>query len=80
MTEVVISIKPEWVQKIFQLRKTWEIRKRRPSCLLPFKCFIWQTGGGGVAKILICGGLLTIMPCLWLLRRQRYRGRRVNGG
>ena len=39
-----------------------------------------ETGGGGVAKILICGGLLTIMPCLWLLRRQRYRGRRVNGG
>lgn len=39
-----------------------------------------ETGGGGVAKILICGGLLTIMPCLWLLRRQRYRGRRVTGG
>ena len=39
-----------------------------------------ETGGGGVAKILTCGGLLALMPCLWLLRRQRYRGRRVTGG
>ncbi len=39
-----------------------------------------ETGGSGVARILTCGGLLTIMPCLWLLRRQRYRGRRVTGG
>ena len=40
MTEIVMSIKPEWVQKIFQLRKTWEIRKRRPNCDLPVKCYI----------------------------------------
>ena len=39
-----------------------------------------ETGGGGAANYWICGGLLAIMPCLWLLRRQRYRGRRVTGG
>ena len=54
MTEIVMSIKPEWVQKIFQLRKTWEVRKRRPNCDLPVKCYIWQTEGGGVVGEFIC--------------------------
>ena len=60
MTEIVMSIKPEWVQKIFQLRKTWEIRKRRPNCDLPVKCYIWQTEGGGVVGEFICDRVFDI--------------------
>ncbi len=39
-----------------------------------------ETGGGGVAKYRICGGLLMAAPWLWVLRRQRFRGRRATGG
>lgn len=39
-----------------------------------------ETGGGGVANYRICGGLLMAVPLLWVLRRQRFRGRRATGG
>lgn len=42
---VLISIRPEWVQKIITGEKTVEIRKNRPNLGTPFKCYIYETQG-----------------------------------
>lgn len=42
---VLISIRPEWVDKITSGKKTLEVRKNRPKLELPFKCFIYETQG-----------------------------------
>nr|DAM55951.1 MAG TPA: helix-turn-helix domain-containing protein [Caudoviricetes sp.] len=42
---VLISIRPEWVQKIVTDEKTVEIRKTRPNLGTPFKCYIYETQG-----------------------------------
>lgn len=43
---VLISIRPEWVEKILSGEKTLEIRKRKPYFPAPFKCYIYCTKGG----------------------------------
>lgn len=43
---VLISIRPEWVEKILAGEKTVEIRKRKPYFGTPFKCYIYCTKGG----------------------------------
>ena len=40
---VLISIRPEWVEKIL---KTLEVRKNRPKLETPFKCYIYCTNSG----------------------------------
>ena len=35
---VLISIRPEWVEKIANERKTIEVRKTKPYLGTPFKC------------------------------------------
>lgn len=40
---VMISIRPEWVQKILDGKKTLEVRKSRPKLETPFKCYIYCT-------------------------------------
>ena len=42
---VLISIRPEWVNKILTGEKTLEVRKTRPKLELPFKCYIYETQG-----------------------------------
>lgn len=42
---VLISIRPEWVEKILSGEKTLEVRKNRPKLELPFKCYIYETQG-----------------------------------
>ena len=42
---VLISIRPEWVEKIFSGEKTVEIRKCKPYFPAPFKCYIYCTKG-----------------------------------
>lgn len=42
---VLISIRPEWCQKIINGEKTIEIRKNKPKLELPFKCYIYCTDG-----------------------------------
>lgn len=42
---VLISIRPEWTQKIVTGEKTVEIRKTRPNLETPFKCYIYETQG-----------------------------------
>lgn len=46
-TAVLLSIRPEWCQKIFRGEKTMEIRKNFPKDFQgqPFKCFIYCTKG-----------------------------------
>lgn len=40
---VMISIRPEWVEKILSGEKTLEIRKHGPNLETPFKCYIYCT-------------------------------------
>lgn len=43
MKSVLISIRPEWCEKIASGEKTVEVRKTRPNIELPFKCYIYCT-------------------------------------
>ena len=42
---VLISIRPEWCQKIMAGRKTIEVRKTRPKMDTPFRGYIYRTKG-----------------------------------
>ena len=42
---VLISIRPEWCEKIVGGEKTIEVRKTRPKLETPFKCYIYETQG-----------------------------------
>ena len=43
MKAIMISIQPQWVEKILNGEKTIEIRKTKPSCELPCKVYIYCT-------------------------------------
>ena len=43
MKSVLISIRPEWCEKIISGKKTIEVRKTRPKIDTPFKCYIYCT-------------------------------------
>ena len=45
MKSILISIKPEFVEKILNGEKTIEIRKTKPKCELPCKVYIYCTMG-----------------------------------
>lgn len=45
---VMLSIRPQWVEKIASGEKTIEVRKTRPKIETPFKCYIYCTIGNGV--------------------------------
>ena len=47
MRNILISIKPEFVEKILNNTKTIEIRKSKPSCELPCKVYIYCTKTNG---------------------------------
>ena len=40
---VLISIRPEWCELIASGQKTVEVRKTKPSAILPLKCYIYCT-------------------------------------
>lgn len=40
---VLISIRPQWCEKIASGEKTIEVRKTRPKLKTPFKCYIYCT-------------------------------------
>ena len=53
MKSVMISIHPKWCELIANGKKTIEVRKTRPNCNLPFKCFIYETkDSGGSGKVI----------------------------
>lgn len=43
MKSILISIKPKWCELIANGKKTIEVRKTRPKCSVPFKCYIYCT-------------------------------------
>lgn len=45
MKSVLISIRPNWCEKIANGKKTIEVRKTKPRCEKPFKCFLYCTQG-----------------------------------
>lgn len=45
MKAVLLSIRPEWCEKIIIGRKTMELRKSVPKLEVPFKCYIYCTSG-----------------------------------
>ena len=45
MKSVLISIKPEWCEKIVNGKKTIEVRKNKPKLETPFKCYVYCTQG-----------------------------------
>ena len=52
---VLISIRPEWCEKIINGRKTIEVRKTRPKKMNPpFKCYIYRSVQGGVIGEFVC--------------------------
>lgn len=56
MKSVLISIKPKWCELIASSRKTIEVRKTKPKCKTPFKCYIYCSKG---TKDLIKGCIAT---------------------
>ena len=50
MKTIMISIKPEFVQKTLNGNKTIEIRKTMPKCELPCKVYIYCTKGKKLYK------------------------------
>ena len=43
MKAVMLSLRPQWCEKIFNERKSIEVRKSRPSLDMPFKVYVYQT-------------------------------------
>lgn len=62
MKSVLISIRPEWVEKIVNGEKTIEVRKSAPK-ELPFKAYIYATRPKKYYK---CGAVCTSDELLWL--------------
>ncbi len=50
MDAVLISIHPQWCEKIFSGEKTIEIRKTKPNLSTPFKCYVYETKGRATLK------------------------------
>ena len=45
MKAVMLSLRPQWCEKIFNGSKTIEVRKSRPSLDMPFKVYVYETKG-----------------------------------
>ena len=60
MKAVLISIRPEWCQKIVNGQKTIEVRKTRPKMDTPFKCYIYKCGNGKVIGEFLCDKIINI--------------------
>ena len=56
---VLISIRPEWCEKIMSGQKTIEVRKTRPKMNPPFKCYI-KCGNGKVIGEFLCDEIISI--------------------
>ena len=57
---VLISIRPEWCQKIMEGQKTIEVRKTRPKMDTTFKCYIYKCGNGKVIGEFLCDEIINI--------------------
>lgn len=52
MKAVLISIHPQWCERIALCDKTLEVRKTRPKLEIPFRCYIYQTKKKWLYKLL----------------------------
>ena len=43
MKKILLSLRPQWCEKIFNGSKTIEVRKSRPSLYMPFKVYVYCT-------------------------------------
>ena len=43
--DIIMSIHPEWIQKIFAGEKRYEVRRRAPLQVPPFKVYVYCTKG-----------------------------------
>ena len=72
---VLISIRPEWCELIASGQKTVEVRKTKPSAILPLKCYIYCTkpsfphedffvfdAGGKVIGEFVCHNIFPVWP------------------
>ena len=57
---VLISIRPEWCEKIISGEKTIEVRKTRPKLNPPFKCYIYKCGNGKIIGEFLCDQIINI--------------------
>ena len=55
---VLISIRPEWCEKIINGQKTIEVRKTRPKMDTPFKCYIYKCGNGKIIGEFLCDQII----------------------
>ena len=55
---VLISIRPEWCERIINGQKTIEVRKTRPKMNPPFKCYIYECGNGKVIGEFLCDQII----------------------
>lgn len=55
---VLISIRPEWCEKIMTGQKTIEVRKTRPKLNPPFKCYIYKCGSSKVIGEFLCDQII----------------------
>lgn len=54
MKAIMISIQPQWVEKILNGEKAIEIRKTMPKCELPCKVYVYCTKGKNKLKRIPC--------------------------
>lgn len=52
MKAVMLSLRPQWCEKIFNGSKTIEVRKSRPSLDMPFKVYVYMTKRKWIFKLL----------------------------
>lgn len=60
--EILLSLHPQYWDLIKSGKKTIEIRKSKPQTFLPFRVFVYVTGGIGVAGCFDCEQITQSSP------------------
>ena len=63
MDSILTSIQPKWCELIAIGRKTWEVRKNRPQCDTPFKCYVYCTASDVHSCLVVGGGSAELFRC-----------------
>lgn len=77
MKAVMISIKPEWCQKIVNSEKTVEIRKTKPNIEPPFKCYIYCANSRPLIAIADVFKGDFVSECTYITGRSRSEAERI---
>lgn len=60
--EIILSLHPEWWEKILRGEKRLEIRRNRPKDSAPFTVMVYITGGVGIVGQFVCDCFYEITP------------------